>query len=376
MCEKSIDKFSFPVLLMVTLFSYEVSAKDCVPAPPGLVSWWPGDGNAQDIVGGNHGTLQGDVAFAPGVVGLGFSLDGNDDFVLVSDSVDLNILGDITVDFWAQRMPMSQTAIMVTKGGSIIGGIDVPTSYGIHFFSGEQLTGGFERDDGSNVLFAGPFVTDLDFHHYAYIRRGSTHTLFLDGAIVASRTFIGTPGDTTSLPLTIGAARGDDFGDTGFTRHFAGIIDEVEVFDRALEDDEIQTIFAAKSAGKCKGLLTVDIDIKPGSDRNPINLRSKGNIPVAILSSDRFDATQVNWETVRFGPSGATERHQRVHVKDADYDGYMDVVLHFKTRDTGILCGDTETTLTGETFSGEEFTGSDVIKIIKCPKNKKNKKKK
>jgi hypothetical protein len=116
------------------------------------------------------------------------------------------------------------------------------------------------------------------------------------------------------------------------------------------------------------GLTNVDIDIKPGGHRNPINLRSNGNIPVAILTSDTFDATQVNWETVRFGLSGATERHQRVHVKDADYDGDMDAVLHFKTRDTGILCGDTEASLTGETFNGEEFTGSDVIKIVKCPK--------
>lgn len=116
--------------------------------------------------------------------------------------------------------------------------------------------------------------------------------------------------------------------------------------------------------------ISVLIDIKPGSDRNPVNLRSKGNIPVAILTSDSFDATQVNWETVQFGPSGATERHQRVHVKDVDYDGDIDVVLHFKTRDTGTLCGDTEATLTGETFSGEEFTGSDVIKIVKCPKKK------
>jgi hypothetical protein len=124
------------------------------------------------------------------------------------------------------------------------------------------------------------------------------------------------------------------------------------------------------------GPTSVDIDIKPGSKRNPINLRSKGNIPVAILTSDTFDATQVNWETVRFGPSGATERHQRVHVRDADYDGDMDVILHFKIRDTGILCSDTDATLTGETFSGEEITGSDVIKIVKCPKNKKNKKKK
>lgn len=118
------------------------------------------------------------------------------------------------------------------------------------------------------------------------------------------------------------------------------------------------------------GTLESEIDIKPGSSRNPINLKSNGNIPVAILTSGTFDATQVNWETVRFGPSGATERHQRVHVKDTDYDGDMDVVLHFKTRDTGILCGDTEATLTGESFSGEEFTGSDVIKIVKCPKQK------
>ena len=121
--------------------------------------------------------------------------------------------------------------------------------------------------------------------------------------------------------------------------------------------------------------IDVTIDIRPGSDRNPINLKSNGIIPVAILTTNKFDATQVNWQTVRFGPSGATERHQRVHVKDTDYDGDMDVVLHFKTRHTGIFCSDTEATLTGETFSGAEFTGSDVIEIVKCPKNKNKKKK-
>jgi hypothetical protein len=137
----------------------------------------------------------------------------------------------------------------------------------------------------------------------------------------------------------------------------------------------IQHDYTVNLYGHSPSELQISIDIKPGSSRNPVNLKAKGNIPVAILSSDTFDATQVNWETVRFGPSGATERHQRVHVRDADYDGDMDVVLHFKTRDTGILCGDSEATLTGATFSGEEFTGSDVIKIVKCPKNKKNKKK-
>ena len=49
--------------------------------PLNLVSWWPGDGDAADIQGGNNGTLQGGAAFAPGMVDQAFSLDGVDDFV-------------------------------------------------------------------------------------------------------------------------------------------------------------------------------------------------------------------------------------------------------------------------------------------------------
>lgn len=41
-------------------------AQECVPAPDGLVSWWPGDGNAEDIKGGNDGILRNSVSFAAG----------------------------------------------------------------------------------------------------------------------------------------------------------------------------------------------------------------------------------------------------------------------------------------------------------------------
>src|SRR5205814_839663 len=34
-----------------------VSLPDCVSAPGGLVGWWPGDGNANDIFGTNNGIL-------------------------------------------------------------------------------------------------------------------------------------------------------------------------------------------------------------------------------------------------------------------------------------------------------------------------------
>lgn len=116
--------------------------------------------------------------------------------------------------------------------------------------------------------------------------------------------------------------------------------------------------------------ISVSVDIKPDGVPNSINLVSKEMIPVAILTTETFDALQVDWETVRFGPSGATERHERLHVRDTDGDGDMDAVLHFRVRDTGIRCGDTESMLTGETYAGEAFTGVDTINIVKCPKRK------
>jgi hypothetical protein len=110
----------------------------------------------------------------------------------------------------------------------------------------------------------------------------------------------------------------------------------------------------------------VTVDIKPGSEPNSINLKSKGKIPVAVLTTDAFDAVQVDWETAVFGPDVATESHGRSHVEDVDGDGDMDIVLHFNIQETGIACGDTEATLTGETFSGETFSGSDAVRIVKC----------
>ena len=47
-----------------------------------------------------------------------------------------------------------------------------------------------------------------------------------------------------------------------------------------------------------------------------------------------------------------------------DKDGDNDLVIHFRTQETGIACGDTEATLTGETFTGEMILGSDMILTV------------
>ena len=55
----------------------------CVSPPSNLVSWWPGDGNAGDIVSGNNGALKNGVTFGTGIIGQAFSLNGVNQFVLV-----------------------------------------------------------------------------------------------------------------------------------------------------------------------------------------------------------------------------------------------------------------------------------------------------
>ncbi|MCK4332964.1 MAG: hypothetical protein KAV40_05230, partial [Thermoplasmatales archaeon] len=75
---------------------YEV---ECVSPPPDLVSWWPGDENAEDFVDGNHGTLENGATYAAGKIDQAFSFDGVDDYV---DVGDIGVTGDWTIDFWTK----------------------------------------------------------------------------------------------------------------------------------------------------------------------------------------------------------------------------------------------------------------------------------
>ncbi len=107
---------------------------------------------------------------------------------------------------------------------------------------------------------------------------------------------------------------------------------------------------------------TIDIDIKPGSYPNSINIKSKGVIPVAILTTDDFDAADVDPETVRFGPTEAGPVHHA--LEDVDGDGDIDMILHFKTQETGIAPGDTEASLTVETYNGQKIEGTDSVRVL------------
>jgi len=108
------------------------------------------------------------------------------------------------------------------------------------------------------------------------------------------------------------------------------------------------------------------IDIKPGSFPNSINSDSNGVIPVAILTTNDFDASEVD-------PFSVTLEGMAVRVKgksgnagsmeDADGDGDLDLVIQI-IDDGTFAIGDTTATLTAVTYGGAQIFGADTIRIV------------
>ncbi len=107
--------------------------------------------------------------------------------------------------------------------------------------------------------------------------------------------------------------------------------------------------------------IQVSVDIKPGDGPNSINLKSKGVIPVAVLTTGSFDAATVDGSTVLF--AGASPDHGGGHLEDVDGDGDLDWLGHFRTQNTTLDENSTEATLTGQTTGGQDIEGSDSVQI-------------
>jgi len=113
-------------------------------------------------------------------------------------------------------------------------------------------------------------------------------------------------------------------------------------------------------------VLAADIDVKPGSDPNVVNVRSRGVIPVAVCGSDSLDVGDIRVESLRFGPWSAGPAHDGTHVRDVNGDGWADLVAHFRTQETGLSCRNHEATLLGELVTGRVFAGTDPVMPRGC----------
>ena len=132
--------------------------------------------------------------------------------------------------------------------------------------------------------------------------------------------------------------------------------------DGLLSDDDVELLTQLVSILE---VIQINIDILPGSNVNPINLKSNGVIPVAILGSNIFDVKTIKLETLRFGPKEALPAHKLYcgHFEDVNSDGIIDLVSHYLLKETGITAGLNEACINGMTINGQTVKGCDRIQL-------------
>jgi len=116
----------------------------------------------------------------------------------------------------------------------------------------------------------------------------------------------------------------------------------------------------------CKADLLLPIDIKPNDARNIINMRSHGNIPVAILGNPTFDVVNfVDRTSLTFGASGDEPSldPSRFGVRDVNRDNLPDLICYFEIQLIGFTSGDTVGILKGMLLDGNPFQGEDSVII-------------
>ena len=246
----------------------------CYDSPTGLIGWWDGDSvsgiTATDIEGANNGLMQNGTNQAPGVVGQAFSFDGIDDFIEVADSSELD-LGQVsgeerTFSFWYKSDSLSSEEVLLMKGSQLSSQyLDYHFQIGDPGSALDYVTGPSPLAFGDNCAFQSiSRPQDGNFHHVAgtiVLTTATTGTkrFYLDGELQSECTFNYKAPQTTD-PLT--------FGGTclsGQPNGFSGLLDEIQIYDRALSEIEIGSIFSSGSEGVCKVSLDSDGDGLPDS---------------------------------------------------------------------------------------------------------------
>jgi hypothetical protein len=243
----------FAAGLMVAI---DAAARDCFPAPAGLVGWWPGEGNAGDVVGTNNGTLQGGtIASTAGVVGSAFGFDGTNGYVQIPDSPVFHPT-NLTVEAWVNFNSLDSPGLggaypgeqyMVFKQNSRASAFE-------GFFLGKGRLAGRDLFVFTVSSAAGQAV-ELDsvatvttgaWFHVAGVRGSNYIQLYVNGQL-DSQTDVSFAQDYGTNALYFGSS-----GQPYWDRKLSGTLDEVSLYNRALEAGEIAGVYAAAGQGKCR----------------------------------------------------------------------------------------------------------------------------
>ncbi|MDB6124647.1 MAG: Immunoglobulin I-set domain protein [Pedosphaera sp.] len=232
-----------------------------VPSSVGLVSWWPGDGNANDIQGTNNGTLRNGTTFTTGKVGQAFNFNGLTNMVSVG-SIVTSLTNTFTMQLWVNPSTSRATTAEATSGVTGLTG----QRYAISPKHGGATYGTNHAGAGISIGINGVSIFEYSDNYmpsllvYSNAVSGWTHV-----AVVYTnkqpKLYINGVLKRTGLTSTRTVHPSADLG--GPTGYFSGAIDEVCIYNRALTAAEIQAVYNADSAGMYKGGEFTGINLLP-----------------------------------------------------------------------------------------------------------------
>ena len=224
--------------------------QDCSAPPSDLISWWQGEGNANDIVGTNNGVLE-NVTFVSGMVGQAFYFNGSNADVQVPYSTSLQPT-NVTVEAWVKLDALASPVAAYpglqyivfkknSRGGNFEGyDLEKNRIDGQDVFR-FQVT----SSDGFQVPAASTTVAQAGvWYHLAGTYDGTTVKLYVNGELEGSAV-AGFALDYGTRPVFIGTTG------EGWDGKVQGTVDEVSIYSRALAAGEIAAICSAGSQGKC-----------------------------------------------------------------------------------------------------------------------------
>ncbi|HEY4392836.1 MAG TPA: LamG domain-containing protein [Polyangia bacterium] len=202
----------------------------------GLVSWWRAEGNGNDSAGHNNNGFLENVSFVPGPLGgQAFNFDGTTSDVVVQTSTTLDLATGFGISFWVKvaAWPSGNTFI-VNKWvyGQEDKRVSVTPAGHLVFFLYPAT---------SQEIVSASALTLSTWYHVAATYDGTTAKVYIDGTLDVSAPATGDVGDNTgSLVFAHNAVRGaQEPQNNGF---FAGALDEVRWYDRALSAAEASAL--------------------------------------------------------------------------------------------------------------------------------------
>jgi uncharacterized protein (TIGR03437 family) len=225
------------------------ASSGCIAPPSGLVSWWPGDTNNNDIAGPNNPNGASGVSLVPAEVLDGFTL-GTNGYLQVAPSQSL-ANQNFTWAAWVK--PLGPGPNNDSDGSAlIIQDID-DYDLSVAFYwtaMGNKFIFIFGNID-SEVITSNDSFPAGSFYFVAGTFDGTTFRLYVNGVLEGSMSDPKTVQYSTN-PWSF-ASSGQIGISVGYPRTLNGILDEVQAFNRPLSQSELQSIYAAGSAGECKG---------------------------------------------------------------------------------------------------------------------------